>query len=137
MSLLFENAIDVFVPKDATMFTWSETHVFQQQRESRLPIETITSYAVNHDQLRHPENEDWTCIPLHEHDSAALTDEYLAYTDHNLRGELFIYRAEEEQQTISADEFAWTALAKRVRFWHSDYVPDSDPDYYYISNPHP
>jgi hypothetical protein len=130
MSLLFENAIDVFVPKNATLFTLSESHILQQQRESRLPVETITNYAVNHNRLCHPNHEGWTCIPLHKRDSAALTGDYLAYTDHDLRGELFIYRAEGKQQTMSADEFAWTALANRIRFWHSDHVPAADPDYY-------
>jgi hypothetical protein len=130
MSLLFENAIDVFVPKNATIFTLSESSILQQQRESRLPVETITNYAVNHNRLCHPKHEDWTCIPLHERDSAALTGDYLAYTDHDLRGELFMYRAEGTQQTMSADEFAWTALANRIRFWHSDHVPAADPDYY-------
>jgi hypothetical protein len=130
MSLLFENAIEVFDPTNAPIFTSSETHVFQQQREHRLPIETITSYARHHNRLHHPEHTDWTCIPLHERDGAALTGDYLAYTDHDLWGELFVYRAQGERQTISADEFAWTALANRVRFGHSDYVPPADPDYY-------
>lgn len=58
MSLLFENAINVFVPGDATVLTTSDTSVFEQQREHRLPIETITSYAVHHDRLRHPDHED-------------------------------------------------------------------------------
>lgn len=80
MSLLFESAIDVFDPRDATVFTTADPSVYQRYRERRLPIETITSYAVHHDRLRHPEHEDWTCIPLHERESAALTGDYLAYT---------------------------------------------------------
>ena len=127
MSLLFEYAIDEFSLSSATLV---DTHEEQLKRtEQPIPVRPVATFAEHHDSLSHPTNE-WVCIPLHGPDSAAPTDEYIGYLDHDLRGELFYIKRNGTEEKIAADEFAQTELARRIRFWHSDYLPDTFPQGY-------
>jgi len=127
MSLLFEYAIDEFSLSSATLV---DTHEGQlKTTEQTVPVRPVAAFAAYHDSLSHPTNE-WVCIPLHRSDTAAPTDEYVGYLNHDLRGELFYIRRDGTEEKIPADEFAQTELARRIRFWHSDYLPETFPPGY-------
>lgn len=127
MSLLFEHAIDEFSLSSATLV---ETNPNQLEPTNQaVPVGPVAEFAEYHDSLSHPTNE-WVCIPLHGSNSAALTDEYVGYLDHDLRGELFYIKQDGAEETVDADEFAQTNLARRIRFWHSDYLPETFPPGY-------
>ena len=127
MSLLFEYAIDQFSPADASLYTASETDL--STGDEAIPVRPIATFASHHADLSHPDR-DWTCIPLHSVDTATPTDEFVAYTDHEVRGELFLVYQDGSIEPIAADQFRDTHLATRMRYWHSDYLPDTYPPGY-------
>jgi len=55
-----------------------------------VPVRPVAEFAAHHDELAHSER-DWICIPLHEPDSAKVTDEFVAFTDHSLHGQIFVF----------------------------------------------
>jgi hypothetical protein len=126
MSLLFEHAVDQFSVGSATLFSTDDD---LSRTAEDVPVRPIAAFASHHASLDHPER-DWTCIPLHGHDDATPTDEFVAYTDHDVRGEIFLVERSGEYEPIPADEFGQTELADRVRFWHSDYLPETYPPGY-------
>lgn len=96
-----------------------------------IPVSVIGSNAAEKAGLRHPDQNEWVCLPLHEPDSAEVTSEYVVFVNHDLRGEIFIYGdGTGETDYIEADNFAVTRLARCLRFWHADYVPTAPPSYY-------
>jgi hypothetical protein len=127
MSLLFEYAVDRFAVEQSSLCPVDE-HSLDASGET-IPVRPIAEFAGHHDSLQHP-SEDWICIPLHEEDSAVLSDTFVAYTDHAVRGSLFLVRQDGAYETVSADEFGTTNLARRLRFWHSDYLPETYPSGY-------
>ncbi|ADB63149.1 Superfamily I DNA and RNA helicase and helicase subunits-like protein (plasmid) [Haloterrigena turkmenica DSM 5511] len=129
MSLLFESAIGDFDLSTATLYPPADGDL-EATRDEPVPIDGIVEYASHHDRLDHPEKDDWIVIPLHESDSAALTGEYIAFTDHALHGEIFVYDGGDDYESIDRDAFVESTLAGRVRFWHSDYAPDDPPSYF-------
>lgn len=126
MSLLFDHAINQFDPSLATLHGVDEGPT---DTKGTVPVQPIAEFACHHDTLTHPE-KDWVCIPLHTPDSAEHTDEYIAYTEHDLHGPIFIFHEDGTEEFLEAEKFSRTALARRIRFWHSDYLPDSRPDSY-------
>lgn len=126
MSLLFEYAVDRFSLEHASLYT-AETD--RSTTEDHIPVRPIAAFASHHASLSHPDR-DWICIPLHGSDSAEPTDEYVAYTDHDIRGEIFLIERDGDYEPIPADEFGTTELADRIRFWHSDYLPETYPPGY-------
>ncbi|WP_265111153.1 AAA domain-containing protein [Halosolutus halophilus] len=129
MSLLFESAIGDFDFSTAALYSPTDDDL-EPTRDEPVPVDGIVEYASYHERLAHPEKDDWVVIPLHEPDSAELSDEYVAFTDHALHGEIFIYDDGEEYESIDRDAFVRSSLAGRVRFWHSDYAPDDPPSYF-------
>ncbi|QSG16352.1 AAA domain-containing protein [Halapricum desulfuricans] len=127
MSLLFEYAVNQFSLADASLHTASEATLSPSGRQ--IPVRPIATFASHHDELSHPDRE-WTCIPLHSLDTATPTGEFVAYTDHEVRGEIFIVEQDGDIEPIAADEFGATQLADRIRFWHSDYLPETYPPGY-------
>ncbi|ERG94226.1 DEAD/DEAH box helicase [Haloquadratum walsbyi] len=127
MSLLFEYAIDQFSIVDATLHTVSET-AFSEKGDD-IPVRPIATFASHHDKLTHPDRG-WTCIPLHGSDTATPTAKFVAYVDHKVRGEIFLVKQDGDVKPIAADEFGGTQLANRIRFWHSDYLPEMYPPGY-------
>jgi len=85
MSLLFEHAVEVFDRDGASLVAASDAAL--ATTETRIPVRPIAEFAAHHDSLTHPE-EGWTCLPLHGPDDAVPTDEYVAYADHAVRGEV-------------------------------------------------
>ncbi|SEP02529.1 AAA domain-containing protein [Halogranum amylolyticum] len=124
MSLLFEHAVEAFSPAEASLYAVT-AHALETG-STDIPVRPIAEFACHHDSLHDTENE-WTCIPLHGPDDATLTDEYVAYTDHAVRGPIFIVQGEDGHEPITADEFGATKLARRIRYWHSDYLPETLP----------
>ncbi|MDB2253558.1 hypothetical protein PM033_17730, partial [Halorubrum ezzemoulense] len=127
MSLLFEYAADQFSRTDAVLHTASKTTL--SETTDHIPVRPIATFASHHDELSHPDR-DWTCIPLHGLDNATPTEEFVAYTDHEVRGEIFLVERDGDVKPIAADEFGGTQLANRIRFWHSDYLPETYPPGY-------
>ncbi|TKX45598.1 DNA-binding protein [Halorubrum sp. SD690R] len=127
MSLLFEYAADQFSLTDAVLHTASKTKL--SETADHIPVRPIATFASHHDELSHPDR-DWTCIPLHGLDNATPTEEFVAYTDHEVRGEIFLVEQNGDVKPIAADEFGGTQLANRIRFWHSDYLPETYPPGY-------
>ncbi|MDQ2051664.1 AAA domain-containing protein [Natronolimnohabitans sp. A-GB9] len=129
MSLLFESAIGEFDLSSAALHSPAD-ETFEPVRDDPIPIDGIVEYASYHDQLSHPEKDSWIVIPLHTRNSAALSGEYLAFTEHALHGDVFIYNDGDDYASVDQDTFAVSSLADRVRFWHSDYAPDDPPSYF-------
>lgn len=129
MSLLFESAIGTFDLATSTLYSPTDGDL-EPTRDKPVPIDGIIEYASYHDQLEHPEKDDWIAIPLHESDSAELSGEYIAFTDHALHGEIFVYNDGDGYDSIERDAFVESTLARRVRFWHSDYAPIDPPSYF-------
>ncbi len=127
MSLLFEHAVDQFSLSNASLYSATEDDL--SPTDDAVPVRPIAEFASNYDSLTHPE-EDWTCIPLHDTDGAEPSNEYVAYTDHKLRGRIFLTARDGEPEAVAADEFGTTRLADRLRFWHSDYLPETYPPGY-------
>jgi len=126
MSLLFEYAVDRFSLDSAALFTADSELTTTGEH---VPVRPIATFACHHESLIHPDR-DWTCIPLHGRESAEPTDEFVAYTDHDVRGEIFLVERGGDYESIPADEFGATELANRIRFWHSDYLPETYPPGY-------
>jgi len=127
MSLLFDHVIGSFDLDDASLCAVADDAL--DDRGDAVPVRPVAEFASHHDGLAHPE-EDWVCIPLHELDSARPTGEYVAFTDHSLHGQIFVFERDGERDFVDADAFGTTALADRLRFWHSDYVPETYPPSY-------
>jgi len=43
---------------------------------------------------------------------------------------VFIVKQNGDLKPVGADEFGRTQLAQRIRFWHSDYLPETPPPEY-------
>ena len=129
MSLLFESAIGDFELSGTTLCS-PATAVLEPVQDNLVPIDGIVEYASYHDRLAHPKKDDWIAIPLHEQDSAELSGAYIAFTDHAVHGEVFVYDDGGEYASIDRELFAKSSLARRVRFWHSDYAPETPPSYF-------
>lgn len=131
MTLLLDHAIGEFSFTEASLITPSKTALDQNTSGQKTPVAVIGGNAAEREELHHPDHEEWIRIPLHGRDTAEITSDYIIYTEHNLRGKLFIYSdANGDTAHISAEEFCATPLARRVRYWHADYVPSSSPSYY-------
>ncbi|WP_276249592.1 AAA domain-containing protein [Haloarcula rara] len=127
MSLLFEHAVSQFSPDSASLVATDASDL--DPTDNTTPVRPIAAFAAHHDSLSHPDR-DWICIPLHEPDSAVPTDEYVAYTNHEVRGEIFLVERDGDYEPVPAAEFGQTELATRIRFWHSDYLPNTYPPGY-------
>lgn len=127
MSLLFEHAVGEFTVDQASLVTADATAL--TPTDTDVPVRPIGEFASHHASLTHPDRG-WTCIPLHGRESAAPTDEFVAYTDHDVRGEIFLVAQDGDYEPVPADEFGRTRLADRIRFWHSDYLPEEYPPGY-------
>ncbi|MFB6140142.1 MAG: AAA domain-containing protein [Halosimplex sp.] len=127
MSLLFDHVIGTVGLDDASLYAAEEGDL--AERGPVVEAEPVVEFAALHESLTNPE-EDWTCVPLHEPDSARPTGEFVAYTDHSLHGRIVVFERDGDRDFLPVEEFGATALADRIRFWHSDYVPDSYPPSY-------
>lgn len=130
MSLIFAAAIEEWSIANAELVSPGEAAVSPTDRETAIPLAGTIDHAYRHESLAHPADADDICIPLHKRESATLTDTYVIYTDHPIHGEIFIYDADGERDFVAADAFGTTLLAQRLRFWHSDHIPEVEPDYY-------
>ncbi|UPM42830.1 AAA domain-containing protein [Halocatena salina] len=131
MSLVFESAIDAFSIETATLVCPAASAVTPADRgDEAIPVAGVIEHARRHPSLVHPDDEDDVCVPLHEPTSATLSDEYVIYTDHPIHGEIFVYEEDGERAFVQTEAFGATPLARRLRFWHSDYVPETEPAYY-------
>ncbi len=127
MSLLFEHAVDQFSLDRASLFAADADDL--TTTDGTVPVRPIGEFASHHESLTHPDR-DWTCIPLHGQESAEPTDEFVAYADHNVRGQIFLVERDGDYEPVAAEEFGQTRLADRIRFWHSDYLPETHPPGY-------
>lgn len=134
MTLLLDRAVAAFDFTSAALVAPSDAALDASGSDGEIPVSVIGGNAAERDELRHPTADDRVRIPLHEPDSAELTGEFILYTDHALRGDLFLYADPDadgdDTAHISADDFRSTALADRMRFWHADHVPDESPPYH-------
>src|SRR5699024_2348410 len=145
MTLLLDHASSDFSVDNATLISPSERDLATPKPGetaggaepndgidgTSIPVSVIGSNAAERSGLRHPDQDSWVCLPLHEPDSAEVTSEYVVFADHDLRGEVFIYGdGTDDTDHMAADSFAVTRLARRLRFWHADYVPIASPSYY-------
>jgi DNA polymerase III delta prime subunit len=75
-------------------------------------------------------------VPLHEPDSAELTDQYILYSKQSLYP-AFVYQDTERDQwsRISADQIEDTVLGWRLRFWSPDYQAEDPPETLDSSSP--
>ncbi|WP_135304962.1 AAA domain-containing protein [Haloarcula amylovorans] len=127
MSLLFDHVIGQFELGETTLYAATEEDL--EDGGPVVPARPIAEFADNHASLSHP-TEEWTCIPLHDADSAIPTGSFVAFTDHSIHGPIFVFERDGERDFVEVDAFGETRLADRVRFWHSDFVPDTYPPTY-------
>lgn len=129
MSLLFNYVVDQFSPVNATLYTATKASL--SSSDDTVPVRLIANFASLHDELAHPDpDREWTCIPLHEVDTAVPTGEFIGYIDHAVRGEIFLVEHDGAIDDIPAERFQNTRLANQIRFWHSDYLPETFPPGY-------
>lgn len=128
MSILFDHAIRKIDVGAGELYSTEETDLerIDDREDDRVPVRPIAAFASQHDELAHP-SKDWTCIPLHGADRAVPEVEFVGYTDHDLQGEVFVVERDGDPDSVPAEEFGRTRLARRIRFWHSDYRPDTVP----------
>ncbi len=117
MSLLFEHAVDEFSLPDASLASGDSG---SEPTDTPVPVRPIAEFVSHYDSLQHP-TEGWTCIPLHGVADAAVTDAYVGYTEHAVRGPVFIVADGDDYEAVPAETFGETGIARRIRFWHSDY----------------
>lgn len=129
MTLVLENAIRSFDRETASLYEPTPEE-FERRDPVDFSLATIYNFAKHYESLTPPNHPEWTCLPLHEPDSAGLTRNYLAYTNHSVHGEIIVHADASDHDFLSADAFEETPLARRLRFWHPDYVPETYPDYY-------
>ena len=129
MTLVLESAIRAFDRATATLHEPSAAATERTQPVD-FSLATVYRFARHYDALTPPDRPDWTCLPLHAPDSAALTAEYVAYTDHDVHGEIVVFADGDDRDFLPVERFAATPLARRLRFWHPDHVPDPQPEYY-------
>ncbi len=129
MTLVLESAIRAFDRAAATLHDPAPGAI-ERNEPVDFSLATVYRFARHYDALTPPDRPDWTCLPLHAPDSAALTDEYVAYTDHDVHGEIVVYADGDGRDFHTVEAFAETQLARRLRFWHPDHVPDPRPEYY-------
>ncbi|WP_082230530.1 AAA domain-containing protein [Haloprofundus marisrubri] len=130
MSLLLESALGQFDPDTADLVS---TDAFEddQQLASPLAIDVIADYATYHDELSENLQGYKVRLPLHTPEDAELTDEYVLFCDHEIRGTLFGGRnADGDVQWVAADTLLTASIAARLRFWHPDEVPTEMPSYF-------
>ncbi|MBX0297267.1 AAA domain-containing protein [Haloarcula nitratireducens] len=127
MSLLFDHVIGQFELDEAALY--AATGEDLEESGPVVPARPVAEFADDHVSLSHPD-EEWTCIPLHGDDSAVPTGSFVAFTDHSIRGPIFVFERDGERDFLDADDFGATRLADRIRFWHSDFVPETYPPTY-------
>jgi len=93
-----------------------------------VPVEEIIERFARHGGFDADEAN--VLIPLHEVDSAELTGEYVVYyPEHVVECVGYYEYAKGDLTHIRIEDFATTYPAWRLRFWHPDHVPESDPSY--------
>jgi hypothetical protein len=69
-------------------------------------------------------------LPLHEHDSAHLTGEFLIYyPDYVVPCVVYYDFAKEDLAKIPVEDFGASYPAWRLRFWHDAFTPPTMPEY--------
>lgn len=131
VTLILESAIHEFELAEAKLVT-PTTEELTTTDPVEFSFETIHRFAGQYESLTPTEHPNWTCLPLHGQERAALTGSYVAYTDHPIRGEIIVYADADDgtETSLPLKEFVRTPLARRLRFWHPDYIPETYPDYY-------
>lgn len=129
MTLILESAIHSFDAETAELAA-PDSKALTQEGAVEFSLETIYRFARHYESLHPPSHPDWTCLPLHASESAALTGMYVAYTNHTVHGEIIIFADGDDHDFLSVDEFARTSIARQLRFWHPDCIPETYPDYY-------
>ena len=143
MSLLFEHAVRAFSPADAAHV---RATLDESGHDARDPVrlDYLARLASNRRrELASPDRGDGDPdsnaddgpgrihVPLHEPESAELSGEYVAFERHPVRGDILVYRDAEtgEDEPLPLDAAAGTDLARRLRFWLPEHVPDQRPSY--------
>lgn len=126
MSLLFERAIRRFDRATATLLDGADDPL-ADAADAAIDGDALATLVSNRaDVLADPDHEDRCFVPLHAPGSAELDGEYVTFEDHPVRGPVFIYG---DDQTVGAGDLSGTYLARRLRFWLPDAVPDEQPSY--------
>ncbi len=99
MSLLFDHVIGSFDLDGASLCVPDDDAL--DDHGDVVPVRPVAEFAGHHDELAHPE-ADWVCIPLHEPNSARVTDEFVAFTDHSLHGGIFVIERDGERDFVDA-----------------------------------
>lgn len=126
MSLLFENACDSFDVENAHRCEPAEDRLTPADVDP-VPVCLIAARAAHRNSLT---ADGRVHLPLHSPTSPELTDEFVTYLDHDVRGELILLGPPARQEQVSLDEFVRTPLARQLRYWTSENVPDTYPEYY-------
>ncbi|MFC6825069.1 AAA domain-containing protein [Halopelagius fulvigenes] len=124
MSLLFEKAVAAFDADSASLAARSDAGPSDAAFD--VPTTTVTEFAAAHAELAHPDRNEWTRLPLHEPDSAALTGEYVVYSEGLTDEGMFVYydADADSRKRIFREAFEASSLCAQIRFWHSDFVPE-------------
>ena len=93
-----------------------------------VPVDQIRKRFSGYEDL--VQDEKILNIPLHERNSAELTDEFIQYRGSGLMP-CFVYydTGNDQRRRIGIDKFSDTTLAWQLRFWSSQYEPPTSPSY--------
>ena len=148
MSLLFERAIRAFSPTDAEHVRATPDDSGRDDARDPDRLDYLARLASSRHRELAPAGRgdsgdgdssdsatddaaDRVPIPLHDPESAELSDEYVAFERHPVRGDILVYRDAEtdEDRPLSFDAASRTDLARRLRFWLPGNTPDERPSY--------
>lgn len=135
MSLLFESAVSEVTSDELKLFSPpdSNTDIESKGEHADIPVSVIMEYAEGRDSLLIEEGDDsgGYRIPLHEKDTANLTQEYVIYKNHDTHGKIVKFDGDTPFSSfLNLEELAESKLSDRLRFWHPDFVPKEYPAYY-------
>lgn len=101
------------------------------ESERGIDVQSIRSRLTEYSAL-HSSNE--LRLPLHEMDSPALTGEYIIYKNTQFGPTYGYYDTRRDKKSrISVSNIGQTVCGWRLRFWHPDFEPDTEPSFQTLS----
>ena len=131
MSLLLEEAAEsISESGEGVEMYCPDSDELEESECSSVPVEVVGQYTWKNEKLNRLGSDERSLLPLHEMDSGELTGEYLEYKEGDHNSFVFYSTGSGGSTFLDVEKFGKTRLARRTRFWHSDYVPSKTPSYF-------
>jgi hypothetical protein len=124
----FEFIEQAFAPAEGDVLQATAKDISPSEAASpTFQFSTFFHAVINQQLCPHPDNDGWYCVPVHDEENPILTDEYVVFIDHQLRGARVLLRdAEDDTQhtSFTPDEFSEFPLVNRLRFWEPSFYTE-------------